>query len=393
MPRSRVRSPRRFRSAGPRDWARRRSCPGRSRSKCRAVSTTPLGLLAQGGDGPRRHPGHGASVQANPRPMVGGAGLVLRGDDGVGLGASAERFAALIATRRDCLGLPRGSRVCYSALFAAVFTVALRAAQHLAGISVLAARPAAGRRLDPLGRGRDLHLLPQDRRVAPAGPTLRPRRPALRRWRSRLGLSVSVQLNPNHLNHLSRWGHWAAGRWLSAHAAPDEEVLDTRGWGRFVSGRPGYDYWHVRQALTDSRLSYILVGLDELKAASSRAATLRAVLAYVGTPLVDFPASPGDPTPAVQDLPLSTPGLMGRNRPVNLRIALATMDARRELDVGQRALSRLPPVRLRRGPHDPRHARSPARQAGPIDGPGRLPRAAKRAERPAARRPRGSRST
>ncbi len=115
-----------------------------------------------------------------------------------------------------------------------------------------------------------------------------------------LGLSVSVQLNPNHLNHLSRWGHREAGHWLSSHAAPDEEVLDTRGWGRFVSGRPGYDYWHVRQALTDARLSYILVGLDELRAASSRAATLRALLGYVGTPLADFPGSPGDPTPAVR---------------------------------------------------------------------------------------------
>jgi hypothetical protein len=115
-----------------------------------------------------------------------------------------------------------------------------------------------------------------------------------------LGLSVAVQMNPNHLNHLSRWGHWAAGQWLAAHATTGEEVLDTRGWARFISGRPGYDYWHVRQALTDSRLSYILVGLDELSAASPRAATLRALLDYVGTPLVDFPASPGDPTPAVR---------------------------------------------------------------------------------------------
>ncbi len=115
-----------------------------------------------------------------------------------------------------------------------------------------------------------------------------------------LSLSIGVQMNPNHLNHLSRWGHWAAGRWLSDHAAPGEEVLDTRGWARFISGRPGYDYWHVRQALTDSRLSYILVGLDELRASSPRAATLRALLAYVGTPIVDFPGSPGDSTPSVR---------------------------------------------------------------------------------------------
>jgi Dolichyl-phosphate-mannose-protein mannosyltransferase len=115
-----------------------------------------------------------------------------------------------------------------------------------------------------------------------------------------LVLSVTTQLNPHHLHHFSRWGHWAAGRWLQAHATPGEEVLDTRGWARFVSGLPGYDYWHVRQALTDSRLSYVLVGLDELTASSARGATLRALLSYAATPLQDFPASPTDPTPAVR---------------------------------------------------------------------------------------------
>jgi hypothetical protein len=122
-----------------------------------------------------------------------------------------------------------------------------------------------------------------------------------------LTLSVGVQMNPHHLNHLSRWGHWAAGRWLSAHAAPGEEILDTRGWGRFISGLPGYDYWHVRQALTDSHLSYILVGLDELKAPSRRAETLRALLAHAATPLEEFPASPTDPTPSVRIYRFSRP--------------------------------------------------------------------------------------
>jgi hypothetical protein len=115
-----------------------------------------------------------------------------------------------------------------------------------------------------------------------------------------LVLCVGTQLNPSHARHQSRWSHWAAGRWLSAHAAAGEEVLDTRGWARFISGLPGYDYWHVRQALTDSNLRYILVGLDELKAKSARAETLRALLAYAGTPLEEFPASPSDPTPAVR---------------------------------------------------------------------------------------------
>jgi hypothetical protein len=115
-----------------------------------------------------------------------------------------------------------------------------------------------------------------------------------------LVLCIGTQLNPRHARHQSRWSHWAAGRWLSAHATPGEEVLDTRGWARFISGLPGYDYWHVRQALTDSNLRYILVGLDELTARSARAETLRALLAYAGTPLEEFPASPSDPTPAVR---------------------------------------------------------------------------------------------
>jgi Dolichyl-phosphate-mannose-protein mannosyltransferase len=112
--------------------------------------------------------------------------------------------------------------------------------------------------------------------------------------------SIVVQTRPNHLNHLSRWGHWCAGQWLAGHADSNEKVLDTRGWARFVSGAPGYDYWHVRQALTDSHLTYIIVGLDELDARSSRARTLKALLAYAATPLKDFPAFPGDRTAGVR---------------------------------------------------------------------------------------------
>jgi hypothetical protein len=112
--------------------------------------------------------------------------------------------------------------------------------------------------------------------------------------------SVVAQVRPSHLNHLSRWGHWAAGRWLATHARPDELILDTRGWATFVSDRPGYDYWHVRQALTDAHLSYILVGLDEVEAMSPRAATLRALLNFAATPQWDFAASPADRSPAVR---------------------------------------------------------------------------------------------
>jgi hypothetical protein len=112
--------------------------------------------------------------------------------------------------------------------------------------------------------------------------------------------SITVQMMPNHLNHLSRWGHWAAGQWLMVHARPGERVLDTRGWARFISGQDGYDYWHVRQALTDSSLTYIVVGLDELEAGSARAETLKALLSYAATPLEDFPDFQGDQTPGVR---------------------------------------------------------------------------------------------
>ena len=112
--------------------------------------------------------------------------------------------------------------------------------------------------------------------------------------------SIYTQMQPGHLNHVSRWGHWAAGSWLARNAKPDEKVLDTRGWARFISGQPGYDYWHVRQALTDSQLAYIVVGLDELEAMSSRSMTLNALLAYSATPLADFPSSRTDPNPVVR---------------------------------------------------------------------------------------------
>jgi Dolichyl-phosphate-mannose-protein mannosyltransferase len=115
-----------------------------------------------------------------------------------------------------------------------------------------------------------------------------------------IAASIVVQMQPSHLNHLSRSGHWAAGRWLAQHAGSSELVLDTRGWAKFISGQPGYDYWHVRQALGDSHLAYIVVGLDELHAHSTRAKTLSSLLAFSATPVVDFPAFPGDPAPAVR---------------------------------------------------------------------------------------------
>lgn len=90
--------------------------------------------------------------------------------------------------------------------------------------------------------------------------------------------------------HESRRGHWQAGRWLAEVAGPGERILDTRGWARFVAGRAdGYDYWHVRQALSDRGLAYVVVGRDELEAGSRRAESLNALLAFAATPARDFP--------------------------------------------------------------------------------------------------------
>jgi 4-amino-4-deoxy-L-arabinose transferase-like glycosyltransferase len=102
---------------------------------------------------------------------------------------------------------------------------------------------------------------------------------------------VAYQLRPGHS---TRWGHWAAGRWLAEHAGPADVVLDTRGWARFISGVPGYDYWHVRQALTHAQLSYVIVDHEELQASSPRAKTLKALLAYAATPVQEFPSFVGD---------------------------------------------------------------------------------------------------
>ncbi len=105
-----------------------------------------------------------------------------------------------------------------------------------------------------------------------------------------LATGVGLQLKTAHP---SRWGHHAAGRWLAANAHAGDAVLDTRGWAAFVSTLPAYDYWHVRQAFSDNHLRYIVVGDDELRASSRRAATLRAVLAYAAVPVASFPARQG----------------------------------------------------------------------------------------------------
>lgn len=120
------------------------------------------------------------------------------------------------------------------------------------------------------------------RRVAPA----RARRLG---YAGLLVLAVAGAAAQGKAGHPSRWGHLAAGGWLRERAEPEARVLDTRGWASFVRGIPGYDYWHVRQALSDKQLRYVVVGADELAAPSRRGATLRAMLAYAGEPAAEFP--------------------------------------------------------------------------------------------------------
>jgi hypothetical protein len=100
--------------------------------------------------------------------------------------------------------------------------------------------------------------------------------------------------------HHSRSGHMDAGEWLRDHASATDAVLDTRGWASFVRDGKSYDYWHVRQALNDSSLHFIVVGTDELKADSPRASTLRALLAYAGSTAAEFPDRPGSKHIAVK---------------------------------------------------------------------------------------------
>lgn len=135
------------------------------------------------------------------------------------------------------------------------------------------------------------------------GPRLR-RAAAITGLAALIGLGVYLQVKPGHQ---SRWGHWAAGHWLLENSSTGDAVLDTRGWAAYLSDRPSYDYWHVRQAFTDSHLAYIVVGTDELASESRRAQTLRAVLAYAATPIASFPEMRGGSKAGVQIYRYSRP--------------------------------------------------------------------------------------
>ncbi len=105
-----------------------------------------------------------------------------------------------------------------------------------------------------------------------------------------VAIASMIQLRPAHA---SRWGYREAGLWISRHAGAGEAVLDTRGWAAFVADQPSYDYWHVRQALTDSNLTYIVVDRDELEAQSPRAKSLQNLLDRTSRLVASFPSRAG----------------------------------------------------------------------------------------------------
>lgn len=115
--------------------------------------------------------------------------------------------------------------------------------------------------------------------------------------------------------HPSRWGHWAAGQWIGARARPQDAVLDTHGWAALHSGCRSYDMWHVGQALSDSRLRYLVVEASEIEATTERGRALRALVAERARfrPVAAFPARRGDSSEDVLifetgAIPLATEG-------------------------------------------------------------------------------------
>ena len=99
------------------------------------------------------------------------------------------------------------------------------------------------------------------RRVSSARLGWRPRTARASAMRSSSLIVAGQSPSSQAAQPRSRWGHsrGRAAGW-STTPRPADAVLDTRGWAAFVSGRPSYDYWHVRQAFTDSHLAYVVVG-------------------------------------------------------------------------------------------------------------------------------------
>lgn len=102
-----------------------------------------------------------------------------------------------------------------------------------------------------------------------------------------VGISLALQARQGHP---SRWGYLRAGQWLAENVQAGETVLDTRGWASFVANVSAYDPWHIAEALRDPSLTYVVIGGDEIKAATRRGASFRALLDSAGTCVASYPA-------------------------------------------------------------------------------------------------------
>ena len=172
----------------------------------------------------------------------------------------------------------------YSALFAAVLirhaaTFGYLSSRHALSLVLVGVIFAAG---GVMACVRSVRAWRDQR--SPNGSTFIPRLLAVGML---VAVAVSVQFH--RPAHQSRWGHGEAAKYLATHCSTRDQVLDTRGWAAFASGRSAHDYWHVRQALLDPHLAFVVVGEDERTADSPRGATLRAVLAFATEPVAAFP--------------------------------------------------------------------------------------------------------
>ncbi len=93
--------------------------------------------------------------------------------------------------------------------------------------------------------------------------------------------------------HASRAPHRNAASWMAAAQQSPGSVLDTRGWTQFYSGRATHLLSAGRKALKDPQLRYIVLEKRELEFESTRAETLRELVAASVGPVATFAAVDG----------------------------------------------------------------------------------------------------
>jgi hypothetical protein len=88
--------------------------------------------------------------------------------------------------------------------------------------------------------------------------------------------------------HGTRLGHRRAAGWLALAARPAEAVVDTRGWTGLYSGRRTYRFEDGEAGFSDPLLAYVVLEGRELRTASARSRTLRALLGAAAEPVATF---------------------------------------------------------------------------------------------------------